>query len=84
MKAIPNMADKKLSPIEELEKKHLEASLSMQHEIDGLSKDLQDTEAMVRETRQKIMMLRRRKLNASYAYDSARAELLAAEKTKAA
>jgi hypothetical protein len=75
---------KTLSPLAQLEHDHLQATLAVQGRIDALTKDLADTEAMARETRLKIAQVRREKLTASYAYDAKRAELLAAEKSKAA
>jgi hypothetical protein len=77
--------DKKPSPIEALEQQHLAASARLQKQIDGLMKDLRDSEAMAREIRARVMQLRREKLTASYAFDAARADLVAAEaKPKAA
>lgn len=80
------MADnKKPSPLEELERKHLEASTALQRDIDRLMADLREAEAMVRETRSKIAIKQQQKLANSYAYDDAVRELAAAEaKTKAA
>ncbi len=68
--------DKKPSPLEALEQQHLAASNKLQRQIDGLMKDLRDSEAMAREIRAKVMQLRREKLTASYAFDAARAELV--------
>jgi len=81
------MADKKPSPLEELERKHLEVSTALQKDLDRLTTDLREAEAMAREIRSKIAIKQQQKLANSYAYDTAVAELTAAEKaekTKAA
>lgn len=66
---------KELTPIEQLERDHLQATLKLQNEIDALDKDLREADAMVREIRGKLMQKRREKLNASYAFDAQRVEL---------
>lgn len=83
------MADdkKKPSPLEELEKRHLDASAALQRQIDALAADLREAEQMVRELRGKLAAKQQEKINLSFAHDSAVRELEAAavaEKPKAA
>ncbi len=76
--------DKKLSPLEALERKHAKDTAERAGKIESAAKDLRDAEEMVREARHKLAGLQREKITASFAYDAARAELLRAGNPKAA
>ncbi len=76
--------DKRLSPIEVLDKKHARDAGERAARIDAATNDLRAAEEMVREAKRKLADLQREKVTASFAYDAARAELLRAGDPKAA
>jgi hypothetical protein len=83
------MADKndkndKLSPLAALERKHVEDMAERAAAIEAAQKDVRDAEEMLREAKRRLAELQQQKLAASFAFDAARAELVAAEKAKAA
>lgn len=75
--------DKKLSPLDALEKKHSREAGERAAKIEAAINDLRAAEEMAREAKRKLADLQREKVTASFAYDAARAELLRAG-TKAA
>ncbi len=76
--------DKKLSPLDVLEKKHARDAAERAARIEAATNDLRAAEEMVREAKRKLADLQREKVTASFAYDAARAELLRAGDPKAA
>jgi hypothetical protein len=76
--------DKKLSPLDTLDKKHARDAAERASRIEAASNDLRAAEEMVREAKRKLAELQREKVTASFAYDAARAELLRAGNAKAA
>jgi len=76
--------DKKLTPLESLDKKHARETAERTAKIDAAANDLRAAEEMVREGRRKLADLQRDKVAASFAYDAARAELVRASNAKAA
>ena len=75
--------DKKLSPLDALDKKHARDAAERTAKIEAATNDLRAAEELVREAKRKLADLQREKVTASFAYDAARAELLRAG-TKAA
>lgn len=76
--------DKKLSPLEALDRKHAKDTAERAAKIEIAAKDLRDAEEMVREAKRKLAELQREKINASFAYDATRADLVRAGNAKAA
>ena len=76
--------DKKLTPLEALDKKHDRETAERTAKIEAAANDLRAAEEMVREGRRKLADLQRDKVAASFAYDAARAELVRASNAKAA
>jgi hypothetical protein len=76
--------DKKLSPLEALDRKHARETAERAAKIETAASDLHAAEEMVREAKRKLADLQREKVTASFAYDAARAELLRAGDPKAA
>jgi hypothetical protein len=76
--------DKKLSPLDALDKKHARDAAERVARIEAATNDLRAAEEMVREAKRKLAELQREKVTASFAYDAARAELLRAGNAKAA
>jgi len=76
--------DKKLSPLDALDKKHARDTAERAARIEAATNDLRAAEEMVREAKRKLAELQREKVTASFAYDAARAELLRAGNAKAA
>ena len=76
--------DKKLSPLDALDKKHARDTAERAAKIEAATNDLRAAEEMVREAKRKLADLQREKVTASFAYDAARAELLRAGVAKAA
>jgi hypothetical protein len=76
--------DKKLSPLEALDRKHARETAERTAKIEAAANDLRAAEEMVREGRRKLADLQRDKVTASFAYDAARAELVRAGNAKAA
>jgi hypothetical protein len=68
--------DKKLSPLESLDRKHARETAERTAKIEAAANDLRAAEEMVREARRKLADLQRDKVSASFAYDAARAELV--------
>ena len=68
--------DKKLSPLEALDRKHAKESAERAARIEAAAKDLRTAEEMVREAKRKLGDLQRDKVTASFAYDTARADLM--------
>ena len=76
--------DKKLSPLEALDKKHARDAAEHATRIEAATNDLRAAEDMVREAKRKLADLQREKVTASFAYDAARADLTRAVNTKTA
>jgi hypothetical protein len=76
--------DKKLSPLEALDKKHAKEAAEQATKIEAATNDLRAAEDMVREAKRKLAELQREKVTASFAYDAARADLTRAVNTKTA
>jgi hypothetical protein len=76
--------DKRLSPIEALDKKHAREAAERAAKIEASTNDLRAAEDMVREAKRKLADLQREKVTASFAYDAARADLTRAVNTKTA
>jgi hypothetical protein len=76
--------DKKLSPLEVLDKKHARDAGERAGKIEAAANDLRTAEEMVREAKRKLADLQREKVTASFAYDAARADLARAANAKAA
>ena len=76
--------DKKLSPLDALDKRHARDTAERAARIEAATNDLRTSEEMVREAKRKLAELQREKVTASFAYDAARAELLRAGNAKAA
>lgn len=76
--------DKKLSPLDALDKKHARDTAERASRIEAATNDLRAAEEMVREAKRKLAELQRERVTASFAYDAARAELLRAGNAKAA
>lgn len=75
---------KTLTPLEKLDAAHLEAQKRRQIAIDAATEELRTADAMMREARLRVAKLQQEKMNASFAYDAARAELVTQAKAKAA
>lgn len=67
--------DKPLSPLEELERRHLKESGERRTGIDAAMAELRDIDKMKLEATGKVRELQQAHMNASFAYDAARQEL---------
>ena len=76
--------DKKLSALELLERQHVKDSADRKAKIVAAMADLRDAKELVRESTSKVAGLQQENMNASFAYDSKRAEIVAQAKSKAA
>ena len=77
------MAKETISPLEALEQKHLKETETRRAAIAAATKEVRDCEALLKEAKEKVRCLQAEQLNASFAYDAARA-LLEAGSAKAA
>jgi hypothetical protein len=80
------MADKTkdVSPLEALEQRHAAESKARAEKLATLHKELRAAEQLVRETKAAIGAVQQDNIRASFAFDSARAALLATKKKAAA
>jgi len=76
--------DKKLSPLEVLDKRDAREAADRAAKIEAATNDLRAAEEMVRDAKRKLADLQREKVTASFAYDAARAELARAANAKVA
>jgi hypothetical protein len=76
---------KALTPLEQLDQAHAAAQKERQLAIEAATEELRAADVMMREARLRVATLQQEKMNASFAYDAKRAELVAkAEAPKAA
>lgn len=77
------MSEKKLSSLEVLEQKHVEAIAVRRAAIEAATQEMRDAEKQLHEARARLATLQREQLTASFAYDAERARLVEAGLTSA-
>jgi len=74
------MADR-LSPLDALEQKELEANQARRKAIDAAMKEVREAEMLLSDAKQKVQSLQQAQLKADYDYDTARRRLIEAEES---